>query len=170
MPKTKVQGVIFGLIMSYAMAYGMEVFNVAVKWGLGADLSGMTNGVFLGALEEASYMGLFVFLFSNLWGNRFGAWMMLRRCNPEKDNPFVCQIVRQGCTVAIMCPTMSLVASILFSVILAGRPVSQLPAIWAGTRIKIFPIAYFLNFFPSSPFTHVVFRLLFGKRNAAVEQ
>ncbi|MCD7860794.1 MAG: hypothetical protein LUG25_02655 [Oscillospiraceae bacterium] len=51
MPKTKVQGVIFGLIMSYAMAYGMEVFNVAVKWGLGADLSGMTNGVFLGALE-----------------------------------------------------------------------------------------------------------------------
>ncbi|MCD8018784.1 MAG: hypothetical protein LUF92_04120 [Clostridiales bacterium] len=76
MPKTKFQGIIFGLLMSYATAYGMEVFNVAVKYGFGADLSSMTNSVFLGALQEASYMGLFVFLFSNLWGNRFGSWMM----------------------------------------------------------------------------------------------
>ena len=28
MPKTKTQGIIFGLIMSYAMAYGMEVYNI----------------------------------------------------------------------------------------------------------------------------------------------
>ena len=30
--------------------------------------------------------------------------------------------MRQGGTVAVMCPTMSLVASILFNVILAGAP------------------------------------------------
>ena len=28
MPKTKSQGLIFGLIMSYAMACGMEVYNI----------------------------------------------------------------------------------------------------------------------------------------------
>ena len=33
MPKTKKQGIIFGLIMSYAMAYGMEVYNTAIKDG-----------------------------------------------------------------------------------------------------------------------------------------
>lgn len=33
MPKTKFQGIIFGLIMSYTMAYGMEVYNVAIKMG-----------------------------------------------------------------------------------------------------------------------------------------
>lgn len=29
MPKNKVQGVIFGILMSITMAYGMEVYNVA---------------------------------------------------------------------------------------------------------------------------------------------
>jgi len=30
MPKTKTQGIIFGIIMSYAMAIGMEIYNIAV--------------------------------------------------------------------------------------------------------------------------------------------
>lgn len=69
MPKTKLQGVIFGLIMSVTMAYGIEVYNVALKSG---GLSAMTNRVFWYALLEAAYMWLFVFLFSTLWGNRLG--------------------------------------------------------------------------------------------------
>ena len=51
MPKTKLQGVIFGLIMSVTMAYGMEVYNVALKSG---GLSAMTNRVFWDALLEAA--------------------------------------------------------------------------------------------------------------------
>ena len=50
MPKTKKQGIIFGLIMSYAMAYGMEVYNTAIKDGFSLRLGGfstMTNHVFL---------------------------------------------------------------------------------------------------------------------------
>ena len=69
MPKTKFQGIIFGLIMSITMAYGMEVYNVALKEG---GLSQMTNRVFWDALLEAAYMWIFVFFFSNLWGNRIG--------------------------------------------------------------------------------------------------
>ena len=34
MPSTKTQKIIFGLIMSYAMAYGMEVYNTAIKMGI----------------------------------------------------------------------------------------------------------------------------------------
>ena len=69
--KNKFQGFIFGIIMSYAMAYGMEVYNIAIKEGVNltvGGLSNMTNSVFLEALKEAAYMGLFVILFSNLWG------------------------------------------------------------------------------------------------------
>lgn len=76
MPKTKFQGFIFGIIMSYAMAYGMEIYNIAIKEGFSLTIGGfsnMTNLVFFKALEEAAYMGLFVILFSNLWGNRIGA-------------------------------------------------------------------------------------------------
>ena len=162
MPKTKAQGVLFGLIMSYAMAYGMEVYNVAIKEGFhmaAGGLSNMTNLVFWDALKEASYMGLFVFLFSNLWGNRLGAAFAARHCDPGRDNPYVCQLLRQAGTVAVMCPTMSMVASLLFNVFLAGAPITRLPAIWVGTLFKNFPMAFFWNMFAAAPFS----RWLFGK-------
>ena len=82
MPKTKGQGLVFGILMSVTMAYGMEVYNVALKSGVlqhVGGLSDMRNTVFLGALKEAAYMWLVVFLFSNLWGNRLGAKLCSRR-------------------------------------------------------------------------------------------
>lgn len=54
----------------------------------------------------------------------------------------------------VMCPTMSLAATIIFSMILGGAPVWQLPAIWAGTLIKNFPMAFFWNMFAAAPFTN----------------
>ncbi len=169
MPKTKFQSIIFGLIMSYTMAYGMEVYNVAIKMGFnltsGSGLSSMTNIVFWEALKEASYMGAFVFLFSNLWGNKIGAKFADKYCNYEKDNPYFCRLMRQAGTVAIMCPTMSLVASILFNIILGGAPVYQLPAIWVGTVLKNFPMAFFWNMFAATGFTRAVFKILFGRKN-----
>ncbi len=167
MPKTKFQKIIFGLIMSYTMAYGMEVYNVAIKMGFnltnGEGFSSMTNIVFSEALKEASYMGLFVFVFSNLWGNRLGAKFANKYCNPETDNPYFYRLMLQAGTVAVMCPTMSLVASILFNVILGGSSVYNLPAIWVGTVIKNFPMAFFWNMFAATGFTRFVFKLIFGK-------
>lgn len=57
MPKTKKEGIIFGIIMSMSMAYGMEVYNAAIKMGLNTTAGGfsnMTNIVFWDALVEAS--------------------------------------------------------------------------------------------------------------------
>lgn len=167
MIQTKSQGILFGIIMSYAMAYGMEVYNVAIKLGVDLQVGGfstMTNLVFWEALKEALYMGLFVFLFSNLWGNRFGAAFADRHCDPARDNPYLCQLLRQGGTVAVMCPTMSLVASILFNIILGGAPLVQLPAIWVGTVLKNFPMAFLWNFFAAAPFSHWLFGRLFPEK------
>ena len=122
-------------------------------------LSNMTNLVFWDALKEASYMGLLVFLFSNLWGNRLGAAFAARHCDPGRDNPYLCQLLRQAGTVAVMCPTMSMAASLLFNVCFAGAPITQLPAIWVGTLFKNFPMAFFWNMFAAAPFS----RWLFGK-------
>ncbi len=164
MPRNKRQGIIFGIIMSYAMAYGMEVYNVAIKEGVNLTVGGfsnMTNLIFWEALKEALYMGLFVFLFSNLWGNRLGAAFAAKHCDPGKDNVYICRLLRQAGTVAVMCPTMSLVASVLFNVILGGAPISRLPAIWVGTLLKNFPMAFFWNMFAAAPFTHWIFGKLF---------
>lgn len=171
MPRNQKQGFIFGLIMSYAMAYGMEIYNVAIKEGIHLTANGfsnMTNEIFLDVLTEASYMGLFVLLFSNLWGNRLGAAFAARHCTPQKDNPYICRILRQAGTVAVMCPTMSLVASILFNVILGGSSAAQLPAIWLGTLIKNFPMAFFWNMFAAAPFTHWIFGKLFSNQQENV--
>lgn len=143
MPKTKGQGLVFGILMSVTMAYGMEVYNVALKSGVLQHVGGfsdMRNAVFLGALKEASFMWLFVFLFSNLWGNRLGA-KLADKLVSEQDSPFLQMLARSCCTVLVMCPTMSLVAAVLFQVILGHQPVLQLPAMWVGTVLKNFPMA-----------------------------
>lgn len=166
MPKTKAQKIVFGIIMSFTMAYGMEVYNIAIKMGFNLNnggFSNMTNIVFWEALKEAGYMGVLVFIFSNLWGNRIGAVLCEKLTDSEKDSPYFRTIIRQGCTVMIMCPTMSLAASILFSIILAKQNIVNLPAIWVGTVIKNFPMALCWNMFYAAPFSRWLFRLIFRK-------
>ena len=142
MIKTSTEKLVFGILMSVPMAIGMEIYNVAIKMGyntMPGGLSNMVNQVFPDALAEAAYMWIFVFLFSNLWGNRLGHALAKKIIRPEQDNPFFITLMVSSCTVLVMCPTMSMVAAILFNVILAGNPLSQLPAIWVGTVIKNFP-------------------------------
>ena len=168
MPKTKGQGIVFGIIMSITMAYGMEVYNIAIKMGFNLSnggFSNMTNIVFWEALKEAGYMWLFVFLFSNLFGNKVGAVLSSKMTNAEKDNPFYIMTMRQCCTVLVMCPTMSLVAAILFNVILAKQSIVNLPAIWVGTIIKNFPMALIWNLFFAAPFTRFLFGKLFRQKD-----
>ena len=170
MPETKTEKIIFGVLMSVTMAIGMEVYNVAIKMGYNAmpgGLSNMTNQVFPDALVEAAYMWIFVFLFSNLWGNRLGHALAARIIRPEQDNPFFITLMISSCTVLVMCPTMSMVAAILFNVILSGNPVSQLPAIWVGTVIKNFPMALLWNLFAAGPLSRLLFRCLFRRKAKA---
>lgn len=161
--KTKIRGFTFGLIMSYAMAIGMEIYNMALRYGFQAQpggLSGLSYAAVGEALTETLYMGLLVLLFSNLWGNRAGDAFRRRHCDSGRDNQYFCRLLRQGGTVAVMCPTMSLAASVLFQVVLGGAPWQELPFIWLGTVFKNFPMAFFWNFFAAAPFTHWAFGLL----------
>ena len=43
MPKNKKQGIIFGILMSYSMAYGMEIYNTAIKHGVNLSAGGLSN-------------------------------------------------------------------------------------------------------------------------------
>lgn len=164
MPKTKTQGIVFGIIMSMTMAYGMEVYNVASKMGyttMAGGFSNMTNIVFWEALKEAAYMWIFVFIFSNLWGNRIGHRLADKIIRPGQDNPFFITLMISSCTVLIMCPTMSVVAAILFNIILGGAPVTEFPAIWIGTVLKNFPMALIWNLFAAGPVTRLLFRKIY---------
>lgn len=69
MPKTKTQRIVFGILMSFFMAYGMEVYNIAIRMGynltVGQGFSSVTYPVFLEALKEAVGMSVIVFIVSN---------------------------------------------------------------------------------------------------------
>ena len=141
-----------------------EGFDVTYK-ALGVDFDKVyyeSQTYLLGkALVEALFMGLIVIIVSELWGNRLGARFAAKVSDPQRDNPYFCRLMRQAGTVSVMCPTMSLAATIIFSMILGGAPVWQLPAIWAGTLIKNFPMAFFWNMFAAAPFTNWVCGKLF---------
>lgn len=62
-----------------------------------------------------------------------------------------------------MCPTMSLVASILFNVVLADASPVQLAAIWVGTLIKNFPMALLWNLFAAGPLSRLAFSKCFSR-------
>lgn len=167
MPKTTKQGILFGVMMSIFMAYGMEVYNVSIKMGLQSlpgGLSNMTNIVFWDAFVEASYMWIFVFIFSNLWGNKIGHLLASKITMPD-DNPFFKTLMVSCCTVLIMCPTMSMVATILFNIILLGSPVSQIIAIFVGTLLKNFPMALLWNLFAAGPLTRLLFQKIMNYRH-----
>ena len=109
MPQTKTQGAVFGLLMSYFMALGMEVANIAHKLGA------MSNVVFLPALKETAFMGAIVFVVSTLYGSRAGQHIAHRFVQLGRDNPLLVTLAVSGCTVMVMCPSMSRSFSRAFS-------------------------------------------------------
>lgn len=76
MPKAKAQGTVFKTLVSFFMAYGMEVYNIAIRTGYNLTVeqgfSSITYPVFLKALKEEMGMSVIIFIVSNLVGNRAG--------------------------------------------------------------------------------------------------
>jgi len=170
MPRNKFQGFIFGAIMAYAMAFGMEMYNTAINMGISLQpgtFTNMTWQVVATALKETAFMGLIVIATSSLFGNRAGTNFMQRHCR-EEDNPYFKQIMRQAGTVAVMCPTMSFIATVLFTILGNNVPLRMLPVAWFGTVVKNIPMAFFWNMFAAAPFTHWMFGLLFSEKKGSV--
>ena len=63
MPKTKLQNVIFTIIMAFVMVYAMVCYNIAI------DKGGMSNQIFLLAFHEMPIMWMTV----SCWGSAAAA-------------------------------------------------------------------------------------------------
>lgn len=163
MPKTKAQRIAYGIFMTIFMTIGMEVYNNAVKLGMNLMPGGFSNmdwSVVMGAIEELPLMVPVVYIVSNLYGNRVGRALASRLIDRERDSAFWQRCVTIACTTLVMCPSMSLFASILFNVLLAGRPLVELPVIWLGTVYKNFAMALLWNLFAASPLSSVTLNLV----------
>ena len=152
MPKTKFQNTIFTIMMAFAMVYAMICYNIAIS------KQGMTNEIFLLAFHELLIMLPVAFLLEFFVVEKLSLFLAFRLVTP-KDRPILIQMTISAMIVCLMCPSMSLVATILFK-----HPGNELVAAWLQTTVINFPMAFFWQMFFAGPLVRLLFRTMFQKQ------
>ena len=152
MPKTKFQNIIFTLLMAFVMVYAMVCYNIA--WNVG----GMQNRVFVIALEEIVIMWPVAFFLEFFVVEHLSQKLAFRLVTPGRDKPIFILLAISSMIVCLMCPIMSLIATILFQ-----NPGSELIAVWLQTAAVNFPMALCWQIFFAGPLVRLIFRTIFRK-------
>lgn len=146
MPRTKFQEIIYAILMTFFMVLAMEIYNAGLHMG------GLTNQGILNALSEMPIMFPICFVTGFFFIDRIAPKIAFRLVTPGKDLPFLVTLTRAGVTVCLMCPTMSLWATLIFSH--AG---TEFPAIWLQTFASNFPMALCWQIFFCGPLVRFLF-------------
>ena len=107
MPKNLFQNVIFTLMMSFLMVYVMICYNISLNIG------GMSNKVFLMAFGEMKIMWPVAFVLELFVVDKLAHALAFRMVTPN-DRPIVITLAISAMIICIMCPVMSLIATVLF--------------------------------------------------------
>ena len=134
MPQTKVERIIFGVLMSLFMVYGMEIYNQALLAG------GLVKSGFRMNLKEWIVLAIIVFAIENIYGGKLARRLAFRITKPGKDKEALVILSVQIFTICVMCPSMSLVASIIFKEALQ-HGVNYFFAVWIQTIAVNIPMA-----------------------------
>ena len=149
MPKNKFQDVIFTIIMAAIMVYGMVVYNVALNTG------GVTGLTFLLALHELPIMVPIAFVLEFFLVGKIARMLAFTVVTP-KDRPQLITYAISICICCIMCPIMSLIATLLFKQPSFGT--------WVQTFGMNFPMAVCWQMFYCGPLVRLIFRTLFREK------
>ena len=152
MPKNKFQDVVYTIIMATIMVYGMVVYNVALNTG------GVRGETFLLALHELLIMVPIAFILEFFVVDNLAHKLAFRMVTPQ-DRPIVITLAISVMIICIMCPVMSLIATLLFKN--AG---SQFIAVWLQTTFMNFPVAFFWQLMYCGPFIRLIFRKMFPEK------
>lgn len=151
MPQNKFQNVVYTLIMAVIMVYGMIVYNVALNTG------GVTNQTFLMALSEMPIMVPVAAVLEFFVVEKLATMLAFKVVRPT-NRPQVITFAISTMIVAIMCPTMSLVATLLFKEPSLGT--------WVQTFGLNLPAALLWQLLYCGPFCRLVFRTIFRRQLA----
>ena len=150
MPKTKFQEVVFTIMMVFVMVYAMICYNISLNIG------GMANHVFLDAFHELVIMGPVAFILDFFLYGSLSKKLAFRIVNPAEDKPIMIILAISSITVCLMCPSMSLAATLLFKN--AG---TEFIAVWLQTTELNFPVAFFWQIFFAGPLVRKIFGGIF---------
>lgn len=107
MPQTKFQNIIYTIIMAIIMVYGMIVYNVALNTG------GVTNATFAMALHEMPIMVPIAIILEFFIVEKLATKLAFTVMRPTDRPQFITYAI-STMIVCLMCPTMSLIATLLF--------------------------------------------------------
>lgn len=150
MPKNKFQDVVLTAIMATIMVYGMVVYNVALATG------GLTVESFLLALYELPIMVPIAFVLEFFAVGKIARRLAFTVMRPTDRPQFITYAI-SICICCIMCPLMSLVATILFKD-------TKTFATWVQTWTMNFPMAICYQMLYCGPLVRLIFRAIFREK------
>lgn len=150
MPKNKFQDVVLTAIMATIMVYGMVVYNVALATG------GLTAESFLLVLYELPIMVPIAFVLEFFAVGKIARRLAFTVMRPTDRPQFITYAI-SICICCIMCPLMSLVATILFKD-------TKTFATWVQTWTMNFPMAICYQMLYCGPLVRLIFRAIFREK------
>ena len=153
MPKSLGQEILFTILMVFVMVYAMICYNIAISMG------GMKNSVFLLAFYELPIMAPIAFVLDFFIVGPIAKKITFKKFNPTKDNPFFIVLLISVCSIWLMCPLMSFVATILFK----GGIQKETLSIWLQTTAMNYPMATFWQLLFAGPLVRLIFNLIFSR-------
>ncbi|MCF0146830.1 MAG: DUF2798 domain-containing protein [Clostridium sp.] len=148
MPKTKLQSFIFSTMMVFIMVYAMVCYNIAIAMG------GMYNEIFLIALYEMPIMWPIGVALEYLIIGKLAKKLAFNIVSVDDKKIFIILAI-SSMTVCLMCPIMSLIATILFA-----NPGRDIIAVWLQKTVMNFPMAFFFQIFFAGPVVRRLFSTL----------
>lgn len=157
MPKSLGQEILFTILMVFVMVYAMICYNIALAMG------GLSNSVFLLAFHELPIMAPIAFVIDFFIVGPLAKKITFSKFNPEQTNPVFIILSISICSVWMMCPLMSLAATILFK----GGFQKEMISIWLQTTAFNYPMAAFWQLLVAGPFVRAIFGLMFKNKKPA---
>ena len=146
MSRTRVQRIVFSVLMAFAMVYGMELYNQALLAG------GLRTELFLAPFAEMIPLVIAVIVLETFIGERFVGYCMRKAIDPERCPEVLAIVLRGAFTCWCMCPMMSLVATLAFK----QPPAREFIATWLQTVACNFPMALLWQLFVAGPVVRAI--------------
>ena len=146
LPQSKLQDVFFTALMAFVMVYAMICYNISLSAG------GLQNFVFLAAFNEIFIMWPIAAALELLFVGKLAQKLAFRFVTPGKDPMIMIILSISAMSVCLMCPLMSMAATILFKN--AG---TEFAAVWLQTTAINFPMALCWQIFFAGPLVRNVF-------------
>jgi hypothetical protein len=137
------------------MVYGMITYNIALSTGT-LELSTFTAGA-----HELAIMIPVAFVLEFFVVGKIAPKLAFSVVRPTDRPQFITYAI-SICICCIMCPTMSLIATLLFNDV---TPATWFPT-WIRTWVLNFPMAICYQLFYCGPFVRLIFRTIFCRGKA----